>query len=63
MNDIDLKQYELDPIGLVHTPKSREELDQWIEKHDNNTKAMLYIVQSMYYNLIVDNFYLVPKER
>jgi len=48
--------------GLFNTPKSMAELNRWIDSHDANTRVHLYVLQGMYYNLIVSKFNLTPKE-
>lgn len=50
-----------EPHGLYHTPKDMAELNLWIERHSPEERAHLYILQGMYYNLIVSNFDLAPK--
>lgn len=50
------------PHGLFHTPESMDELSGWIEKHTPAERVHLYTLQGMYYNLIVSNFNLIPKE-
>lgn len=48
--------------GLFHTPKDMAELNRWIEAHAPEQRVHLYTLQGMYYNLIVSNFDLTPKE-
>ena len=47
--------------GFFHTPKDIDELNDWIERHDPDSRVHLYTLQGMYYNLIVENFNLSPK--
>lgn len=50
------------PSALFATPDSMDYLEAWINEHDAETRLRLHTVMGMYYNLIVANFDLVPKE-
>lgn len=49
------------PNNLFATPESMEALNEWIERHAPAERAHLYILQAMYYNLIVSKYDLKLK--
>lgn len=53
---------KLEPLNLFYTPKNMQELTDWIDSHEPVTRAHLYVLQGMYYNLIVSKYDLTPKE-
>lgn len=40
------------PQGLFHTPKSFEEIHDWIDKHPAEMRASLYTAAGMTWNLL-----------
>tara|TARA_R110000765_G_scaffold391415_1_gene484302 strand:- start:43 stop:222 length:180 start_codon:yes stop_codon:yes gene_type:complete len=41
----------LEPVGMVYTPKSWEELEGWVEEHRKEDQAHLLVAALMAWNL------------
>ena len=42
---------KIEPVGLFHTPSGWDELQEWIDRHDSESKAHVMTAAVMAWNL------------